>query len=423
MNVSDADISALQESGEFDSDFYVRTYPDVRQTGLDPAAHFLWIGARLGRLAKPPVDLIKGSRKDWLDALFVDGTNQTSSTPYRVDRVAEGLSHYGLKVDCVRGDELGAINDTIRARFVTFFRAPFWETYRDFAQRMRARGSKIVFDIDDLVFDEELIPIIDGYRLLTEPEKLGYVRGVRGYREFMLFSDFCTAPTDYLAGQMRLLGKKAFRVRNTLAQDEITKFKMRNTRREGGRFVVGYYSGSNTHQADFRHAGEALVKFMEENPRVDFRLVGQLDLGDYPKLKKWAEGDDAYVRVKRVDLLPHTAMLEDQLECDVIIAPLEVGNPFCEAKSELKFFEAALAKRAVIASPTQTFRLAAGNGDYAQLADGPEEWLDAYRSAIGEADRLCRIAEKAHLHVIEAYSPAAAGSDAVKAYSDSVVEA
>ena len=88
-----------------------------------------------------------------------------------------------------------------------FFRAPFWKHYCAFAETARNHGSRIVFDIDDLVFDEELIPIVDGYRLLTEAEKLGYARGVRAYREFLLYADICTAPTEFLADQMSGLGR------------------------------------------------------------------------------------------------------------------------------------------------------------------------------------------------------------------------
>ena len=410
--VSEADIEALYASGEFDPDFYLRSYPDVGALGLDPAAHFLWIGARLGRLGKAP-RAFEGSGSRNLDVLFVDGTNGTTSTPYRVDRIAEGLVRFGASVRCIRGDELDCLaGESIHPRHVTFFRAPFWGVYRSFAEQARARGSRIVFDVDDLVFEEEQIPFIDGYRHLSEADKAGYVRGVRGYRDFILFADFCTAPTEFLAARMRSLGKKAYRVRNTLNEQEIAKFAKNRAKRARGKFVVGYYSGSRTHQADFKHAGEALVRVMDENPSVVFRLVGEFDLREYPDLLKWS-GD----RVIQLGLMTHSAMLEDQLECDLIIAPLEVGNAFCEAKSELKFFEASLAGKPVIASRTQTFRFATKDGEHARLADTSFEWLEAFRDAIRHADRLIFEAKRAHEHVIEEYSPAAAGRDAVGPYS------
>jgi hypothetical protein len=423
INLDRDALSTLESSGEFDADYYVGEYPDVVETGLDPAAHFLWIGARLGRLPRAPMTVLPGARAARLDVLFVDGTNGTSSTPYRIDRVAEGLSQSGLNVRCVAGEDLRKCDAArLGARFVTFFRAPFWNPYRAFAETARNHGSRIVFDVDDLVFDEELIPIVDGYRLLTEAEKLGYVRGVRAYREFILYADFCTTPTAFLANQMSRLGKRAFMVRNTLAEAEIEKFAAQDAGRPRDRFVVGYYSGSKTHQADFRNAGEALADFKDENPGVDFRLDGQFDLSEYPRLQKWSDDWTGTARVERIGLMPHSQMLEDQLNCDVIIAPLEVGNDFCEAKSELKFFEASLVRRPIIASPTQTFRHAIGNGRFGQLADRRNEWLEAFRRAFSDRPRLRAKAERAREYVIEKYAPASAGADALAAYTDRPID-
>lgn len=42
-------IEDLRNSGYFDDDWYIAQYPDVRILGMDPAEHFLWIGAKLGR--------------------------------------------------------------------------------------------------------------------------------------------------------------------------------------------------------------------------------------------------------------------------------------------------------------------------------------------------------------------------------------
>ena len=44
---------ALLATGLFDVDFYLRSYPDVAAAGLDPAAHYLLVGAREGRDPHP----------------------------------------------------------------------------------------------------------------------------------------------------------------------------------------------------------------------------------------------------------------------------------------------------------------------------------------------------------------------------------
>jgi glycosyltransferase involved in cell wall biosynthesis len=47
--IDPADIALIRDSELFDPDWYAIRYPDVALTGMDPAAHFLWLGGRLGR--------------------------------------------------------------------------------------------------------------------------------------------------------------------------------------------------------------------------------------------------------------------------------------------------------------------------------------------------------------------------------------
>ena len=293
------DVRAFRDSSRFDADWYTAAYPDVLQSEMDPAEHFLWIGAKLGRSPLPfdraldPVDqnvLNKGfdfSAFDSdmeLDALFIDGTNGTSSTPYRVLQIADGLIAEGWKVTSVKGDDISVLLDRcVRARFLVVHRAPYWSPFIEFVNKMRAAGSLIVFDVDDLIFDPTLVPLIDGYRYLTDGQKDGFLRGLNAYREFILHADVCTAPTSYLVDSLRALGKPAYRVRNSISAENIRFFDEIGYRRKGRPkpFVIGYYSGTKTHQADFAIAAPALIRFMKANSDVVFRLVGEFDLGGW----------------------------------------------------------------------------------------------------------------------------------------------
>ena len=164
----------------------------------------------------------------------------------------------------------------------------------------------------------------------------------------------------------------------------------------------------------------ALAQFMCETPDVVLRLVGELDLDDYPGLRRFEEirrrGD--LPRVTRVGLMQHDAMLRDQLSCDLIIAPLEAGNPFCEGKSELKFFEASLASCPVIASPTRTFVEATEEGKLADLPATSDEWLNALRGLYSNYDAALVRARAAFDHVREHYSETFAAGEALRAYEN-----
>ena len=61
---------------------------------------------------------------------------------------------------------------------------------------------------------------------------------------------------------------------------------------------------------------------------------------------------------------------------DINLAPLEIGDPFCESKSELKFFEAGICGVPTVASATRTFRDAITDGVDGFVATSSEEWTD-----------------------------------------------
>jgi len=432
-------VAELLNSGRFDARWYASTYRDLAETGMTPAEHYLWLGARLGRspsAPQPPESIVSGlhginggkaaplGRGDRdVDALFIDGTYGTSSTPYRVYRIANGLAHKGWAARWISGEEVASVLlCDLNPRLVVFHRAPYQGAFAELAQAMRARGGMIVFDVDDLVFDDTLVPLIDGFRRLTNAEKEGFLQGVRTYREFLFYADYCTVPTNYLARHIGELGKRVYRVRNAISPRNVRFFEQARYRRtmRPSPFVIGYYSGTRTHRADFALVAPALARFMFATPDVILRLVGELDLDDYPELRPFGEirrhGDPP--RVIRVGLMHHDAMMRDQLSCDLIIAPLELGNPFCEGKSELKFFEASLASCPVIASRTATFAEATQDGKFAKLAETSDDWLQAFRTTYSDYDCALSRARAAFDHVRQFYSRTFATGEALRAYED-----
>ena len=425
--VATAEAWQLRASGGFDPDWYAAAYPDVADSELGPAEHFLWLGARLGRSPLPPAcPGVAASRPrrtaatsaGLLDALFIDGTNGGSSAPYRVQRIADGLAEQGWLVRSASSAQLPAlIAEDLAPRVTVIHRAAYRDLFPAFVHRMRARGSIIVYDIDDLVFDEALIPFVDSFRHMNEGQQRHFRTHLRENRDFVLAADVCTASTTTITAEIERLGKPAFRVRNSLAPRNVDMFQASLRRPARPRpFTVGYYSGTRTHQADLAQFAPALAQFLRDHDDVYFRLAGAFDLSAYPELAQWQDGEGRLPRVTRVGLMPHDTMLRDQLSCDLIVAPLELGNPFCEAKSELKFFEAALASCPVIASPTVPFVEATQGGRLAMLASSTAEWLAALRGAYRDYGSAHRQAEQAFQHVRVNYSQAAAAAEAAAAY-------
>jgi glycosyltransferase involved in cell wall biosynthesis len=170
---------------------------------------------------------------------------------------------------------------------------------------------------------------------------------------------------------------------------------------------VGYFSGSATHQRDFAECEAALLDIMERHPEIRLRLVGYLVLGP-----QWDRYRD---RIERIGFLAAADLLRCIAETDINLAPLELGNPFCEGKSELKFFEAALVGVPTVASATETFRDAVEDGISGLLVRDTAEWRRALELLIASESRRKAIGEAARAVAQARFSLAAVVPRAVTA--------
>ena len=98
-----------------------------------------------------------------------------------------------------------------------------------------------------------------------------------------------------------------------------------------------------------------------------------------------------------------------QINCrrfDINLAPLETSNPFCEAKSELKYFEAALVDVPTVgASPTAPFAATIRHGETGFLAADETEWYAALKRLVTEPGLRALIARNAFFDVLWRYGP------------------
>jgi glycosyltransferase involved in cell wall biosynthesis len=171
---------------------------------------------------------------------------------------------------------------------------------------------------------------------------------------------------------------------------------------------ICYFSGSKTHSRDFAECEEALQNIMWSHPEVVFRLVGLLDLDE-----SWIPFAE---RIERSGFMPALEMLRKLSECDINLAPLEEGDVFCEGKSELKFFEAALVEVPTIASGTSTYAAAIDDGVTGFLASSIEEWEEKLKTLIESRDLRAEIGQAAREKALATYSSLVAADQALLAY-------
>ena len=302
-----------------------------------------------------------------------------------------------------RGDEIGA------ADLLVVWRAPWDGPIAAAVDRARGVGARVVFDIDDLMFDPDLArtSIIDGIRSqhLTEQQVRDHYARVQST---LLSADMVTAATDELANRARRFQLPSLVLPNGYDEETYRHSRLAVRRRKGSEFLVriGYAGGSRTHQRDFAVAADALAHVLRHRPQtrlVLFRgadgVTPILDIKEYPGLRGLED------RIEWRDFVPLSRLPDEIAQFDINVAPLEVGNPFCEAKSELKFFEAALVDVPTIASPTGPFRRAIQDGATGFLAADAAQWVEAAIALVDDPALRQRIARAAHREVLWTYGP------------------
>jgi glycosyltransferase involved in cell wall biosynthesis len=329
-----------------------------------------------------------------------------------VFNIAEGLREAGYAVHVLPFDRL----DDIRrygwtAHALVLFRAEYDPLVgiAGVLRYARATGMRVVYDIDDLVFDPGVAHRIEGLRAMGTHQRRRFIAAIARQRRLLLACDLATVSTAPLARAVEALGRPSAVIPNSLNREQLRIAEQIATteRRSDGIVRIGYFSGTRTHQRDFAVCEPALLEIMERHGEVRFRLVGHLDLG-----AQWERHRD---RVERIGLLPPSELLWAIAETDINLAPLEPNNPFCEAKSELKFFEAAIVGVPTIASATEPFAAAIEDGISGLLVADPRGWRTALDLLVTSEDRRQAIGAAAKHRALALFSPAVVTPLAIRA--------
>ncbi len=345
---------------------------------------------------------------------FISGEPQTPGHTYRVRMHAEALAKAGADVRVLRVDELADNQGYVEAAdAVVIWRAAWCKEIESATSAARKSGTKIIFDVDDLMFDPALAKtdVIDGIRSQGFAESI--VADFYGRMQTtMVAADFCICATRPLGTAMRGFQKPVFVLPNGFDEE-----RYRRSRRAAadqaaagsdGLIRIGYAAGSRTHQKDFACAVGAVARVLREHPECRLVLFRhESSAGNMNCLipEEFPELDGLDGQIEWRGLVPVDDLPSELVRFDINLAPLEVGNPFCEAKSELKYFEAALVGVPTVASPTVPYAEAVKHEVTGFLATGAEEWYDAIKRLVMDPELRRRMGAEALFDVLWKFGP------------------
>lgn len=291
--------------------------------------------------------LINSKKKN---IIYIKDVFDNSTFRYRTYNVMQSMKKSNKYfVTCFLIKELYSIYNILeKIDLVILQRAKWSFELESFIRVLKEKKIKIIYDMDDLIYNTKYVP--------------KYLNSIGDYREFSIdaffalakryemiasISDAFLVTTTSLANHIKEdFQKPTWILPNflNLEQEEESKkivIEKQNTNSDD-KFVIGYFSGSNSHQRDLEIVESALIRLMEKYDNIYLKIVGFMTLSD--NLEK-------YKKNKRIifdKFVPYQELQYKIGEVDLNIIPLQ-NHEFNDCKSELKYFEASIVDTVSIA--------------------------------------------------------------------------
>ncbi|WP_227871798.1 glycosyltransferase [Paenibacillus bovis] len=290
-------------------------------------------------------------------------------------------------------------------RTFVFFRCPHTPVVEELIQKAKYFNKTVFFDIDDLVIDHKYVKEIDYLNTMSKDELDQYMDGVNRTQKTLRMCDYAITTTGRLAAELGNYVDEVFVNRNVASEKMVDlslkalkakelKMAEANTAPDN-RVIMGYFSGSITHNEDFNLIINVVREMFEKHPNAYLKVVGILDipteLSDYKdriifeKFTDWTNLPDLIANVH------------------INLAPL-VDTIFNEAKSENKWTEAGLVKVPTIASNIGAFKDVMTHEVDGILCDTIEDWTLYLDKLIADANYRNQIGKQAHTTVINGWT-------------------
>jgi glycosyltransferase involved in cell wall biosynthesis len=383
----------------------------TKHNGLIPAVrHSLFVlqstqlkPSEKSKEPSPPPDSEKIGRK--FSICFLSGESGTPGHKYRVSSLAACLPQNLYHLEVLSQGKEALQNLSYSKTFydvLWIWRLPMDSDTKCYLNFLRTSGTRIHYDVDDLMVNPDLakISLIDGIRSMgLEEEKVK--KFYQQHLNMLHYADHASSPTHILTSQMLFFNPNVWTVPNTFSSSDLVKArKARCSATRDGLFRMGYASGSRTHQKDFARILPAICDILKKHPHSRLVVYPQtLLLEEFNELKEFEN------QIEKRDMVPVEQLVFEYAHYDVNLCPLETDNIFCQCKSQLKFFEAALCKTPTVASPTDPFAKYIEHGVNGFLADNPEEWRICLEALARDMEFRSTVGNAAYRSVLWAFSP------------------
>lgn len=328
---------------------------------------------------------------------------------YRADQKIDQLRAAGYQAELfVQGldiDRLQARLDLFDA--VIFMRVPGFPAVIDLIAAAAQQGLATFYDCDDLIFDPALFPPpLPSYAgRITKTDHAAIACGVPLFRHAMSLCCHGIASTPTIATAMEgvVRSGQVFVHPNALGSPHLAAIG-RSAKQAEGKLVLFYGSGTKAHKAAFAEVLEpALADVLAARPgRVEIRIIG-----DFPEFRHL---DPAHPDVRVLaPIWDFETFCAEVAQAHINLSVLE-PSILTDAKSEIKWMEAAMFAIPSVVSPTATHRAVLIDGVTGCLAQDRAGFVAAMLRLIDDPDLRARIGSAARDKVMADYGLPAMGA-------------
>lgn len=333
------------------------------------------------------------------DALMTRGTRvayyyekpDATTFRYRVFNMVQALeadSASGISASWFHRDDLAHMSRIVdRVDAIIFCRTHFSPEIAELVNRAQRKGVRVLFDIDDLVFDPNYVQLV----LSSLDQDTNNEASLNGWFASVARQGTLLKMCDRAIVTNQFLGQRISAFAPSISIAVVPNFLNREQQAVSTRmfhqkyerafdssqpFHIGYFSGTPTHRRDFEIVAPALARLLRADSRLRLLIVGLLEPAEV--LRSYRH------RIDRSPLQDYMNLQRLIARTELNIAPL-LDNVFTNCKSELKYFEAAITGTITVASPTFAFRNAIEDRETGFLA-GSHQWEDKLESAVAMFD-------------------------------------
>ena len=328
------------------------------------------------------------------DVLFINGSESTKRIQnlfsYRVLNQMEQLKAGFLESNTYSYDTFEPTM-VLDYRVIIFYLCPLTEKVNETISLAKNLNKKVIFDIDNLLFDTKYTNVIPFIKSLSMKEKQLIDDNIIRIGKTLKLCDVALTTTKSLAKELKNYISIVF-INSDVVNEEMWKLSQ-NILKSGynkkikDHIIIGYWSENIAFNSDFDMIKPVLLKILKEFKNVEILLIGEIDFSvDYNEF----QSQIFYKKVINWKKLPQIIS-----NVDIILAPLE-NNIFNIAKSEIKWVEASLVKAPTIASNFGVFKEVIKHKETGLLCSDLKDWYISLKYLINNENFRKKLGENAY---------------------------